>query len=514
MGLRSLMATPPQRQRLRLAHPAQAPRGQAWRPQRSAGRNVPCPWCRQPLPPACCAGCLNQVVRQAGRADANAAIEASQQALAVALAQSSRRRLLLDRRSMLLSRTAELRAMAERRAAALHAQRKRLEESSQEFRERRRHHETRAAQWVAFRRQLEMKRCRISREEFLQNPSQHSAVLGAFHVYQELYVVTNSLQKERRRRCAEAASIFPLKRIGSFDDPGFQTITLGQVQHFIGTGVLQCEEVQDLRAALSFLTHLVALLAGYLDITLPFPCTPGQGVAAVHTEDSRAMGVARTSGSAGSGPRGRELSDGETQDAGRWTAARESPAAASPRVTRTRSRSSDTQGPWWVCPCVLHPFTSRWIYFSVDDGICTCEFEQAMRLLDEDLRQMCASQGEVSPSRFTTLQLLAHLLSAPHLGCTSPPRPASGTSSRSTETPATSSAASCIRDSVVSSRTTACSPAFGNPVRPRAESESLVLSRGLFRHGSPRLTSSSAPTSAQDVTVYEDGEWTVVGHED
>lgn len=456
----------------------------------------------------------------ASRADANASIEASQQALAATLAQSSRRCSLLDHRAVLLKRAAELRAVAERRAAALKARRKQLEESTQKLFERRRRHEARAVQWATARRQLEVKRSRISREEFLQDPAQHYAVLGAFHVYQELSVVSTALQTERRRKCAEAASVFPLKRIGSGDAPSLHTMTLGQVQCFTGMGVLRDEDVRDLRAALSFLVHLLVVVARYLDVTLPFPCILGRGVAASYANENCGS-VASTRVCAGGHGRGREMFRVEGDDTIEGSASYDDhglvvggvPTAASPRVTRARSRSPDLNAPWWISPCVLHPFTGRWLYFSIYDGICTREFETAIRLIDEDLRQMCACQGEASPAHFSTLQLLAHLLSAPHLGCSSPPRPASVNSSSATETPGTSSAASGTRDSAVSSATV-FSPALGFVARPRTESESLVSSRGPTRHGSPRLTVSSAPVSARDITVYEDGEWTVVEHED
>lgn len=456
----------------------------------------------------------------ASRADANVAIEASQQALAASLAQSSRRCSLLDRRAVLLKRTAELRAVAERRAAALKVRRKQLEESTDKLLERRRRHEARAVQWASARRQLEMKRSRISREEFLQDPAQHHAVLGAFHIYQELYVVSSALQAERRRRCAEAASVFPLKRIGSGDAPSLHTLTLGQVQCFTGLGVLRDEEVRDLRAALSFLVHLLAVVAKYLDVTLPFPCILGQGAAASQTSESCGS-VARSRACAADDGRVPEMfrveGDSNVEGSASYDdhglVVRGSPTVAFPRETRARSRSPDLNAPWWIWPCVLHPFTARWLYFSVYDGICTREFETAIRLIDENLRQMCACQGEASPVHLGTLQLLAHLLSAPHLGCSSPPRPASVNSSSATETPGTSSAASGTRDSAVSSATV-FSPALGFSARPRTESESLVSSRGPTRHGSPRLTVSSAPVSARDITVYEDGEWTVVEHED
>merc|ERR550532_661656 len=114
----------------------------------------------------------------------------------------------------------------------------------------------------------------------MHDPAQHSATLGAFHVYHELSVVSLALQGERRHRCAELVAIYPLKWIDSDGSSADHTVTLGQVSSFATSGVLQVEELKGLEAALSHLLPLLAALAAYLDVTLPFPCTVGQGLAA------------------------------------------------------------------------------------------------------------------------------------------------------------------------------------------------------------------------------------------
>lgn len=187
-------------------------------------------------------------------------------------------------------------------------------------------------------------------------------------------MVRSSVQAERRRRIAELVSYLPLKWIVREDAGADRTVSLAQVQSFGAPGVLQDDELKDIQAALSFLLPLVALLAVYLDVTLPFPCT---------------------------GARGHE----ETLNV---------PHSPHPQEGGTSASK-------WVRPCVLHPFTGRWSSFSIYDGICTPEFTKALRLLDEDLQKLCACQGEAAPVHFGTLQLLASILSAVHLGCVSPP---------------------------------------------------------------------------------------------
>jgi len=140
-----------------------------------------------------------------------------------------------------------------------------------------------------------------------------------------------------------------------------------------------------MEAALSWLAPLLSALAVCLDVWLPFPVHRGR--AALGTEAAAGAPERRRGRTAGS------------------AAARIGPCK-------------------WTSPCVEHPFTARWNYFSIYDGICTSEFATATRLLDEDLRHLCACQGELVSPETGTLQLLAHLLRAAHLGCLSPPAPA------------------------------------------------------------------------------------------
>lgn len=325
--------------------------------------------------------------------------QVTQRALAAALSQWSRRPALRERHAVLVERLAELRAAAERRAAAVRLRRRQLEMRRDELRERRRRHETLASGWAAAWRSLEAKRCRISCDEFLRDPAKHSLTLGAFHVYQELSVVRSALQGERRRRIAELVEIVPLKWIVR-EDGGDRTVSLGQVQSFVVPGVLQEDELKDLEAALSFLLPLVAMLAVYLDVALPFQCTGARGLEEACSEASCEHIEERP----------RAVSE----------------SSASISLPRPRRPSKDAsvarvQAAWWARPCVWHPFTSRWSNFSIYDGICTSEFSMALRLLDEDLLKLCASQGEVPSADFGTLQLLASCLSAAQLGCVSPP---------------------------------------------------------------------------------------------
>ncbi|CAK0807398.1 unnamed protein product, partial [Prorocentrum cordatum] len=150
-----------------------------------------------------------------------------------------------------------------------------------------------------------------------------------------------------------------------------------QVQHFARAGpppdggsggpheswgrprVLKEEELRSMEAALSWLAPLLSALAVCLDVWLPFPVHRGR--AALGTEAAAGAPERRRGRTAGS------------------AAARIGPCK-------------------WTSPCVEHPFTARWNYFSIYDGICTSEFATATRLLDEDLRHLCACQGElVSP---------------------------------------------------------------------------------------------------------------------
>lgn len=319
----------------------------------------------------------------------------------------------------------------------------------------------------------------MSRDEFLRDPAQHSQSLGAFHVYQELSVVRLALQAERRRRCADLVAILPLKWIVSGDSGGDRTVTLAQVQSFTATGVLKDDELKDLEAALSILVPLISVLAAYLDVTLPFPCTGVRG-------------------------HGRDRFDPTGVSAGVPT---ECLMASSPRGAAHVA--------WWTRPAVLHPFTGRWHQFSIYDHICTSEFSTALRLIDEDLRRLCVCQGEATPEHLDTLQLLATCLSAARLGCVSPPTAApnhpqlmtaaAAASHASTSQVETSSAAGSARESGESSRQIS-SPI---PSRPRLESaDSVLLPKA--RYSSPRQRACSDDCS---IALYEDGEWTVVEHE-
>lgn len=357
-------------------------------------RTAPCPWCQHPLPPVCCAKCLNKA--SAGTKTLGDAIEASQHPFKVSLAKLGHRVALREKHAMLAERVAELRASAERRAASLRERRLQLERRKELHRQRRQSHEKQAADCAVARRRLEAGRIRMSLNEFLRNPKQHGAHLGAFHKYNELSSLGDALRAERRRRCDELVKIFPLKFIGSSGAAGDSTVTLGQVQSFTVAGVLLDELLKDLEAALSFLTSLVSLLATYLDVTLPFPCIVGQG----YTEPC-------------------STNDG-TSD--------------SSRATQSGGRSR-TQGPGvhnsWVRPSVFHPFKELglmfgprgdgWRYFSIYDGMCTSEFAMALSLIDEDLRSLCLCQGTEAPANLNTLQLLSHCLGAANLGCLCPP---------------------------------------------------------------------------------------------
>jgi len=457
------MAVPPQGPLQSTAQ--QAAKMQPLRPWRT----VPCPWCRQPLPPACCGGCVSRAARSARHTDSGVLageVQATQRVLAASLAQASRRLALRERRTLLAERVLELRAAAERRGLTVLARRRHLEERREDLRVRRRRHEVRAAEWAPAKRRLEGKRSRVSRDEFLRDPMQHVTTLGAFHVLQELSVVSTALQAERRKRCAELVALFPLKWIVS-DASGDHTVTLGQVQSFGVAGVLQEQEIQDLEAAISMLVPLLSALAAYLDVTLPFPCTGARGSARAAALGHRSTGSAN------------------------------SPA-------------------WWTWPCVLHPFRGRWQYFRFYDNLCTSEFALALRLIDEDLRWLCIQQGEV-PAHFGALQLLAQILSSEHLGCLSSPiacHPALSTGSASqVDTPGTGSlsvaASGGTRESGESARL--ASSLHGHP---RSESDSTVFSKASPqpKYRSPRRLSTQS-TGGISVLEDEDGEWMVVEHE-
>jgi hypothetical protein len=358
---------------------------------------------------------------------------------------------LLERHALLVERLADLRAVAERRAAATKGRRRQLELRREELCERRRRSETCAVEWAAAGRRLEAKRCRISSDEFLRDPARHSHSLGAFHIYQELAVARSALQAERKRRCAELVGIFPLKWIVQ-DAVGDRTVSLAQVPSFsvlAAAGVLKDDERKDMEAALSYLLPLVAGLAEHLDVTLPFPCTGARG----HEESARIADL----------------------EANRVRSQSEGAVAVAPQIA------------WWARPCVLHPFTGRWHNFSIYDGICTSEFLTALRLLDEDLRRICLCQGEVPPADFSTLQLLASSLSAADLGCVSPPLLALPLSASVSQAGTSSIAVSSV----------------ANGDSWRLTTSSTQCHEGGLQKGRRR-------PSAEEAASFEDGEWMVV----
>lgn len=486
-------------------------------------RTAPCPWCRKPLPPACCPVCLNRAAKGIRRIDAQAAADSSQRALEIALSEHSHALALHERRHAMLERNTQLRALAERRAVVVRSRRRQLQERDEELRERRRRHEIQAAEWAVARRRLDAKHFKVSREDFFRDPCQHRETLGAFHIYQELSVASHKLQLERRRRCAEIVTAFPLKWIGSTG--GDYTVTLGQVQSFTPSGVLHFEEFKDLHAAVSHLVVLLPALAAYLDVTLPFGCAPGhQG----NTAPPPPSGM------------------GDSEEP---FAVASSHATSRAHPYSQRSAAQAAYGPW---PCVYHPFRRRWHYFSVYDNICTSEFGTARKLVDEDLRQLCASQGEYVRDHVGTLQLLAHVISATNLGCLSPPAsnaPAPSTASRSVpDTPrdgpaatAWSVTASCSRDAHASataagSRDTARSPRTSQG-RSRTDAESTgivatasaivtasacaaaavasVVASGVSNSTSPVGGGATCHGGAGEsaISMSEDGEWTFVEHQ-
>lgn len=268
----------------------------------------------------------------------------------------------------------------------------------------------------------------MSRDQFLRDPARHSSTIGAFHVFQELHVVGQALRQERRRRCAEVVEIFPLKWIHSGSSGGAavagdRTVTLGQVQSFTAPGIFQDSELRaSVDAALTFLLPLIAWLAAYLDVTLPFPCSGGP-----------------------------------------WEGVQ----------------------PLWPWPSVLHAFSGRWRCFSAHDG-CTPDFAGALRLVDEDLRQLCACQGEPAPKRMGSLQLLAHLLSSANLGCLWPSSPDQGTSAGPSAQPEPLGAGPANQDSSASSAAT-------------------QRSGGAATH-----TGGVAGTVLAGSCDAEDGEWTIL----
>lgn len=303
----------------------------------------------------------------------------------------------LQRCGQLRQRLKVLRAQLQERNASNALRKRHLEEFRERLRRRRSVHEEHWAAWQSGRRRLDAKAA-VSRAQFLQNPARHQ--LGAFHVYQELSVVSAALQQERRRRCSDLIELLPVKwlHMGSGQD----VLSLGQVQSFERSGVLGEDELHHLEAALMLLMRLISALASCLDVTLPFPCSAGRGL--------REVSSAVEAATAASGMRERH---------------RRSSTGGLAYLARPRAPAG---APEWVLPCVQNPFTRTWSHFSVYDNICTSEFAAVLRLVDQDLLQLCRCAGVTStPKGAGTLQLLAALLRAEHLGCISPPGDAEGT---------------------------------------------------------------------------------------
>eukprot|EP00811_Abedinium_folium_P002544 NODE_12336_length_1230_cov_10.654578.p3 GENE.NODE_12336_length_1230_cov_10.654578~~NODE_12336_length_1230_cov_10.654578.p3 ORF type:complete len:124 (+),score=33.85 NODE_12336_length_1230_cov_10.654578:507-878(+) len=109
-----------------------------------------------------------------------------------------------------------------------------------------------------------------------------------------------------------------------------------------------------------------------------------------------------------------------------------------------------------------------------------------MRLIDENLRRLCACQGEAPAPGLATLQILVQCLRAPHLGCILPPL--LGLPQISGGQPSSSAAGFGTRCSMLGSRESArrlsasCDDCASQPQRPANDE------------------------------VLEDGEWTVVDY--
>lgn len=345
-----------------------------------------CPCCHGQLLPGCCGNCLQRVARRWDKRQ----VQQSREALESLLERCPHRHLKIQRCGQLRQRLKLLRSQLQQRSAQNSLRKGQLEEYRERLRRRRSAHEENWAAWQTGRRRLDAK-VFVSRAQFLKDPGRHQ--LGAFHVYQELSVVTAALQQERRRRCNELVEFLPVKwlHMGSGQD----VLSLGQVQTFQRSRVLQEDELHHLEAALMLLMRLISALASYLDVTLPFPCSGGRGL--------REVSSAVEAATAASGVRERH---------------RRSSTKGLAYLARPRAPAG---APQWVLPCVQNPFTRQWHHFGVYDKICTSEFAAVLRLVDQDLLRLCSCQGVTCPENSGTLQLLAALLSAEHLGCMSPP---------------------------------------------------------------------------------------------
>eukprot|EP00929_Paragymnodinium_shiwhaense_P109737 TRINITY_DN76242_c0_g1_i1.p1 TRINITY_DN76242_c0_g1~~TRINITY_DN76242_c0_g1_i1.p1 ORF type:complete len:712 (-),score=127.73 TRINITY_DN76242_c0_g1_i1:139-2274(-) len=460
----------------------------------SRSATAPCPWCKQRVASFCCQRCLSRDSRQYNATGAAASKQAFQGGLEATLTKWHSRVTLGERRLELKTRVAELRKEFGQRLGAAKARQASLERRREALKERRKAHDTKAEEWRRERRRLEAKKSRISRHEFLRDPSQYMASLDAFHVFRELAVVHEALQAERRQKCSELLAIYPLRWMVTTEDAGakgglvegerrrsssegtdrppVQTVSLGQVQSFAVKGVLQEEEIKDMEAGLSYLVPLVSALAGYLDILLPFPCILALGHASRSTWRSQLAAssaslaatrllppTADTAASfVGGAPGGHACASSAPTNTGKLRPRSETFDSATSATSTTaggglatltlpadgamtsamtsshcevlddvqnfsakplqqeRLSMATSEVALWTRPCVQHPYYGHWYHFTIYDGICTSEFASAMRLIDENLRQLCLSQGERPRSNAATLQLLAQLLSSKHFG--------------------------------------------------------------------------------------------------
>lgn len=385
----------------------------------------PCRWCREPLHPVCCSKCVTAELlrcRDAGKdLERRHAGEAADPNFSAAIVQLGRRHDFELRPTFSrLRRVATLQADVAERRATLERRRRSLERQREALLVRRRRYEQRASDLAAARRKLDARRCGVSLDDFLSNPSEHVAALGALHPYQEISNLSSALQTERVRKIGEVIQLLPIKYLrkteGGHED---STMTLSQVRDFQPQGPLSEEGLKDLEAALPLLMLLVHLLALYLDVTLPFPCSQGQGGSEALT------GTTADAAGFAEGFQRRASSPGAAIGAAIDRIGLSRASSPGPGSPRGYSRSR---------PCVLQPFQGRWTYFSVHDKFCTDEFQAAMGLVVEDLLCLCALSGAPASHdvHMSTSSLLARLLDAPNLGCMWPaspllPAPDSGT---------------------------------------------------------------------------------------
>eukprot|EP00928_Gymnodinium_smaydae_P023613 TRINITY_DN19419_c1_g1_i1.p1 TRINITY_DN19419_c1_g1~~TRINITY_DN19419_c1_g1_i1.p1 ORF type:complete len:511 (-),score=122.01 TRINITY_DN19419_c1_g1_i1:147-1679(-) len=478
----------------------------------STNRTLPCRWCGHPIPPACCAPCLNRLVRSRRTPATGGSCTTLPGDFASLLAERTPALALAERRALLRERLPELRDASLRRAAAAQARRRQIEERRELLRERRRKQEVRSAALLAVRQRLEAKRPAVPRDVFLRDPARHSAEIGAFHVYQELSVVSSALQAERRRRCAEVLDALPLKWIAS----GASGASVDDATILGQAGGSDDEQPRDRDAAFALLVPIVSWLAVFLDVTLPFPCRSCLGHLAATEATQLAASVQSAAAAASAG-------GDSTPDAG---------------------------SAWWASPSILHPYHQKRHFFDAtaaaaasaaftaasaavpltaslgasglgasfagaleasDIGFAASASSSgaagasgagagitapgsggggvgaggpvlARRLFDEDLRCLCSTQG-VLPSQAPgagTLRLLMLVLHSAHLGCVNQPAPlaAFGGNSAAGVTASARSAASAL---------------------------------GSASAGQQSQLSQQLCSGGTSMSVHEDGEWTVVG---